>query len=80
MTTAAPVDLPSAPGGAPLDWITTYEAARAGAFGGNSQDVIDRLLKDSPSYQNLVDRGVISRQTTHMVATDGDTFGEVQSE
>src|SRR5580765_3882081 len=58
---------------ATLDWVMSYEAARSGVFGDASQDVIDRLTKGNTSYQEQVDKGVISKQDTKEVSNESGT-------
>lgn len=55
-------------GAAPLDWLLTYEAARSGVYGDQSQAVLDRIIKDNPNYQILLDKGIIKApDSTHLV-------------
>ncbi len=63
-------------GEAPYDWILTYETARAGGFGDQSQAVIDRIKQDNPNFQDLVDKGILRSpdQGTRTVTNESGTF------
>lgn len=62
--------------GAPLDWVQTYEAARTGAYGDQSQAVLDRIAQQesgNDAYQKLADSGVLAPQRSQTYSNETGT-------
>lgn len=63
---------------ATYDWLQTYSAARGGAYGDRSQDIINQITKDNPDVQKLIDSGVIKPETATHTVTSPDSGVDVQ--